>query len=114
MLMLPVSSGMLVLFVVAISVLGLIAGELGPSGLVAPFGGMFAGWLLGGGTPSPWRRVWLKLTLRRHEQELKRLARRQRVLRSGWRVVDGGRTDQESEDAEPPSNDSGPGGKLLH
>jgi membrane associated rhomboid family serine protease len=116
MLMLPVSSGILVLFVVAISVLGLIAGELGPSGLVAPFGGMFAGWLLGGGTPAPWRRAWLKLTLRRHQQELLRLsqARRERVLRSGWRVVDGGQADQESKDTVPPSNDSGPGGKLLH
>jgi membrane associated rhomboid family serine protease len=108
MLMLPVSSGMLVLFVVAISVLGLIAGELGPSGLIAPFGGMFAGWLFGGGTPPPWRRAWLRLTLRRHEQELLRLSRRQRVLKSGWRVVEGGRG--ESEDSKPPS--SGP--KVLH
>jgi membrane associated rhomboid family serine protease len=114
MLVLPVSSGMLVLFVVAVSVLGLIAGELGPSGLVAPFGGMFAGWLLGGGTPSPGRRAWLKLTLRRRERELLRLteARRQRVLKSGWRVVDGGRAPEESDDREPPP--SGPGGKVLH
>jgi membrane associated rhomboid family serine protease len=112
MLVLPVSSGMLVLFVVAVSVLGLIAGELGPSGLVAPFGGMFAGWLLGGGTPPPWRRAWLKLTLRRREQELLRLSRRQRVLRSGWSVVEGGRTKPQSEESEPPS--SGPGGKVLH
>jgi hypothetical protein len=39
-------------------------------------------------------------------------ARRQRVLKSGWRVVDGGRAAEESEDSEPPS--SGPGGKVLH
>jgi membrane associated rhomboid family serine protease len=116
LMVLPVSSGMLVLFVLAVSVLALVAGELGPSGLIAPFGGMFAGWLLGGGTPPPWRRYWLKLTLKRHERELRRLdqARRSRVERSGLRVLEGGRAGREAEDSEPPPSDSGPGGRMLH
>jgi membrane associated rhomboid family serine protease len=115
MMALPVSSGMLVLFVVGVSVLALVSGQLGPSGLVAPFGGMFAGWLFAGGSPPPWRRAWLRLRLRRQEQELARLAevRQRRIRQSGLRVVEGGSRTPD-DDSEPPSSRPGPRGKWLN
>ena len=110
---LPVSSRGLILFAVGISVLLLIAGAMGPSGLVAPFGGMFAGWLLGGGTPSPLRRWWLGLRLRRLDQEA-RNARKKRPPRGGgsrFRVIEGGAARRR--DSDPGNGSSGPG-PLLH
>jgi membrane associated rhomboid family serine protease len=112
MMMLPVSSGMLVLFVVGVSVLALVSGQLGPSGLVAPFGGMLAGWLLAGGSPPPWRRAWLRLRLRRREQQLGE-ARQRRLRQSGLRVLEGGSRPAE-DDSEPPPSRPGPRGKWLN
>jgi membrane associated rhomboid family serine protease len=68
---LPVSSRGLILFVVAMSVLYLIAGAMGPAGLIAPFGGMLSGWMLGG-KPSPLRKAWLKYRLAKLDLEAKR------------------------------------------
>ncbi len=112
---LPVSSRGLVLFVVGASVLAVIAAQMPPSGLIAPFGGMLAGWLLGG-EPMTLRRLWLTFRLRAHERELAALAARQRrrAAASGLRVIPGGGAAREpgtEPDAEP-----GPGGgpRLLH
>lgn len=105
MFVLPVSSRGLIVFVVAVSVLRVVAVAETFEGLVAPFGGMFAGWLLGAGTPSPARRLYLRLRLRQIEREATRdrEERRQRVERSRLRVVRGGKDDD---------GDSGP--KMLH
>jgi membrane associated rhomboid family serine protease len=121
MFVIPVSSRGLIIFVVAVSVLYLIAGADQPSGLVAPFGGMLVGWLLGGGTPSPLRRFWLKFRYKKLEREAERArsTRRDRVARSGLRVIEGGGPDQPN---DPPPNGNGkgkrdgvgPDGRLLN
>jgi membrane associated rhomboid family serine protease len=105
MMLVPVSSRTLVLFVVGTSILAVVALSDLPSGLIAPFGGMLAGWLLGGGTPSPLRRWWLhrRLTATQAELEGERRRRRERVASSGLRVIDGG-----GEDSDQPAPDSGP------
>jgi membrane associated rhomboid family serine protease len=115
---LPVSSRGLVLFAIAVNVLMLIAGAMGPSGLVAPFGGMLAGWLFGGGTPSPLRRWWLRLRLRQLDREATRArtGRRRQAHKSGLRVIQGGA--RRSDDGGPNGSGSnggrsGPGG-LMH
>lgn len=108
---LPVSSRGLILFVVGASLLYLIAGQSGPSGLVAPFGGMFAGWLLGGSTPSPLRRWYLRMRLRQLDKEAARGAqtRKQRVRKSGFRVIEGGNGKRDDDDDQ-----RGPDGNLLN
>ena len=115
---LPVSSRGLILFVVGMSVLYVITLQVPTSGLVAPFGGMLAGWLFGGGSPSPARRFWLKLRLAQLEREAQRdrTVRKRRVERSGLRVIEG-------EGGAPPKPDGGngkgddgrgPDGRLLN
>jgi membrane associated rhomboid family serine protease len=101
---LPISSRGLILFVVGISVLSLIAGQTPPSGHLALFAGMGLGWLLGGGSPSPLRRAYLRFRLARLDQEVvsERRARKKRARRSGFRVIEGGQDD----------DDDGP--KILH
>ncbi len=96
---LPISSRGLLLFVVGANVLMVIAGALNFAGHVALFAGMGAGWLLGGGTPSPARRFVLKLRLKQLSAEQARLKeqRRDRVKRSKLRVIDGGRAQEDSE-----------------
>jgi membrane associated rhomboid family serine protease len=103
---LPVSSRGLILFVIGMSVMYLIAGATPPSGHVAPFAGMVFGWLLGGGTPSPLRRLYLKFRLSRLEQEVRRdrNTRKKRAQASGLRVIDGGRDEGKG----------GGGGRMLH
>ena len=110
---LPVSSRGLILFAVGISLLLLIAGAMGPSGLVAPFGGMFAGWLLGGGTPSPLRRWWLRLRLRQLDREAKHTRKRRppRVSGAKLRVIKGGAARRRDSDPDNGSSQSGP---LVH
>jgi membrane associated rhomboid family serine protease len=117
---LPVGSRGLILFVVGLSVLYLVTLEMPPSGLLAPFGGMIAGYLFGGSTPSPARKLWLKFRLARLEQEAQRErhVRKQRVQRSGLRVIEGGSTP--GEDASPKKTNGktegprGPDGNLLN
>ncbi|HET9959290.1 MAG TPA: rhomboid family intramembrane serine protease [Polyangiaceae bacterium] len=96
---LPVSSTGLIVFVIAASLMYIVIGERGPAGAIAPFGGMLAGWLFGGSTPSPFRRLWLKLRLAQLDAEARREARdrRKRVERSDLRVISGGKkTDREN------------------
>lgn len=94
----PASSKVLIWMVIGLSVLRVIALSQTPEGLLSPFGGMFAGWLLGGGTPSPLRRAYLKWKLARLEQETKsqRDERSERVRKANLRVVAGGKSDKSS------------------
>ncbi len=113
MFILPISSTWLIVFVIAVSVLRVIALSHAPEGLLSPFGGMFAGWLLGGGTPSPLRRFYLRFKLGQLEKKAEREAqqvrttRRRRVERSGFKVIEGGSSGDD--DDEPPSGPSGGG-----
>lgn len=110
---LPVSSRGLILFVVGISVLYLIAGATPPSGHIAMFAGMGLGWLLGGGTPSPLRRGYLRFRLARLEVEARREGevRRKRAKSSGLRVIPGGRDGGSTGGS---SGRGGSGGSMLH
>jgi membrane associated rhomboid family serine protease len=111
MFLFPVSSKGLIGFVFVMNVLYVIAAQMGPSGAVAPFGGMLAGWLLGGGTPSPMRRAWLKLRLAQLDSEARRAKgdRKKRVAASSLRVVGGGKRGRDGTD-----DDDGPSGTLLN
>lgn len=108
---LPVTSGGMVIFIVAMSALRIVAASAEPEGLLSPFGGMLAGWLLGGSTPSPLRRAYLRLRLAQLDREAARGARSAAAKRKGspLRVIEGGRG------PNPRSgDDGGPGGSLLH
>jgi membrane associated rhomboid family serine protease len=109
MFVLPVSSRGLILFVVGGAVLYTFAAAMPTSGLIAPFGGMLAGWLLGGGSPSPLRRLWLKMRLAQLDAEARRdsKAQKRRAARSGFKVIEGGR----GRDSDPGNEDSSPGGR---
>lgn len=110
MFVLPVSSTGLIVFVFAMNVLYVIAAQMGPSGALAPFGGMLAGWLLAGGNPSPLRKLYLKLRLAQLDAEARRARgeRRRRVAQSRLRVVEGGKRGRDHDD------DDGGGGHLLN
>lgn len=121
MFVVPVSSGGLIVFVVAISILYVVVGAQRECGLIAPFGGMLAGWLLGGGTPSPLRRWYLKRKLERLDREASQVrdARRKRVEGSNLRVIAGGRRQNpDGTERKPSTNgksrDRGPDGNLLN
>ena len=103
---LPVTSRGLLWFVIGFSVLRLIAVQQTPEGLISPFGGLAAGWLLGSGTPSPLRRLYLKFRYSQLQREAEQEARerRRRGQRSKLSVIEGGRRD----------DDDGPGGKYLN
>jgi membrane associated rhomboid family serine protease len=107
---LPISSRGLVGFIVAMSTLRLVANAIGAEGAFSPFGGMIAGWLLGGSTPSPLRRAYLKLRLFQLDREASRGARAgaQRRKDANLRVIEGGRGKTPSRD------DDGSGGRMLH
>jgi len=110
MFVIPVTTRGLLIFVVLMNVMYLIAQVAAPEGLIAPFGGMLAGWLFGSGSPSPLRRAWLKLKLAQLDAEARREAdaRKQRVAKSGLQVLEGGRG-RDSDDDEPKKP---PGGWL--
>lgn len=105
---LPVTSRMLVIWVVGLATLYLIAGARPHSGLIAPFGGMLCGWLLGGGTPSPLRKAWLRLRLAQLDSEAQREGqrRKRRANPAGLRAIPGGRRDDD--------DDRGPDGRFLN
>ncbi len=105
---LPVTSRGLILMTAGYNVLTLIVGAMSPSGTIALFGGMLSGWLLGGGSPSPVRRLWLRYRLNRLDNEARRESRR-KTRPVGWRVIRGG-------GGEKDGNDSGhdSGGRMLH
>jgi hypothetical protein len=106
----PVSAGGMVIFIAVMSLLRIVADSRGPEGLLSPFGGMFAGWLLGGGTPSPLRRAYLKLRLAQLDREARRGGRgaSERRKDSRLRVIEGGRGKSSSN-----GNGTGSGG-MLH
>ena len=63
-LVLPVTSTVLILFVVGVAVLRLLAADNVPEGVVSAFGSMGFAWLVAGSEPSPLRRVWLRWRVR--------------------------------------------------
>jgi len=107
---LPVTSSGMVIFIVAMSALRVVAAAPGTEGLLSPFGGMFAGWLLGASTPSPFRRAYLRLRLAQLDREASRGAREAKARRkaSSLRVIEGGRGG-----TERGSKPDG-GGRMLH
>jgi membrane associated rhomboid family serine protease len=111
MFVLPVSSTGLIWFVVAMSVLRVIALSQTTEGLLSPFGGMAAGWLLGSGTPSPLRRWYLRVKLGQVERGMARDKQRRsdRVKHSKLGVIEGGKGKRNSD--EPPR---GPDGNMLN
>ena len=115
MFVVPVTSRGLIIFVLLMNLMYLIALAGGPEGQIAPFGGMLAGWLLGG-SPSPFRRAWLKVRLAQLDAEARREAgaRKKRVSRAGFQVIEGGKSDET--DDVPPSGGGkkGPKGGWLN
>jgi membrane associated rhomboid family serine protease len=105
---LPVSATQLLWFVVGFSVLRLIAASGTAEGLVSPFGGMLAGWLLGSGTPSPARRLILRWRYRQLEREAaeSKAKRQSRVRQAPFSVIEGGRKKDDDDDT--------PGGRILN
>ena len=88
---LPVGGRGLLIATIGISLAMVVVNAIGPSGAIAPFAGMLAGWLFGGGTPTPLRRWWLKWRLGRLESEVT-VERRRRVAAAKGRfeVLPGG------------------------
>jgi len=112
----PVTSTGLIVFMLAVNIMYLIAQAGGPEGQIAPFGGMLAGYLFGGGTPSPLRRVWLKLRLAQLDAEARREAdaRKKRVARAGFEVIEGGKSEQDKERSGNGNGKKGPDGGWLN
>lgn len=100
---LPVSGKGLIIFVVALNVLYILANEVRREGLVTPFGGMLAGWMLADG--SPLRRFYLQWKFRRLQSQSESLRgvraalvtekREKRANAPGLRVIKGGKTDKD-------------------
>jgi membrane associated rhomboid family serine protease len=67
MMVLPITGLTLVWFTVGFYILSLLAVGSPPEGLLAPFGAMLCGYLLGGGEPSPLRKAFLRWKLKRLE-----------------------------------------------
>lgn len=108
-MLIPVTSGVLILVVIGYNVVRLVLGQMPPEGLLAPFGGMFFGWLLGGGNPSPLRKAWLKLRLAQLDTQARRGGgpRKPRRNPGGLRVIPGGRADDDDDG-------KGPDGRWLN
>ena len=88
---LPIGSRGLLIATIGISIALVAADAIGPSGAIAPFAGMLAGWLFGGGTPSPARRWWLRFKLNRLESEaVAERQRRRATAKRRFEVLDGG------------------------
>jgi hypothetical protein len=87
---LPVTSTGLLIFVIGITVLYVLAGTRPPEGVVTPFGGMLAGYLFGAGSPTPARRLWLKLRYRWIARRAAKFQRKGGTPR--LRVIEGGET----------------------
>lgn len=106
---LPVTSTGLLVFIIGFSVLRLISAQQTPEGLIAPFGGLAAGWLLGGGTPSPARRLYLKFRYAQLQREAEREARARRAKRGPLSVIEGGQGKRRKG-----RGSDGPGGKYMN
>jgi membrane associated rhomboid family serine protease len=112
--LLPITPRTIILLAVGTPFVYLLFRALPPEGIPGSLGGCFAGWLLGGGTPSPLRRYWLKFRIGRLDAEVAREAaqRKKRVERSRLKVIEGGLAKP-----EPPSNGEkgrGPDGRWLN
>ena len=103
----PMSSRTLILVMVGFNLLMVAAGQSPEEGLLAPFFGMSLGWLLGGSTPSPLRKAWLRLRLAQLDGEARRQGARRKARPNpgGLRVIPGGRADDD---------DKGPDGRWLN
>jgi membrane associated rhomboid family serine protease len=83
---LPVTSTGLLVFVIGFSVFLVLANEHRAEGLITPFGGMLGGYLFGAGTPSPARRLVLKVRY----FFMARRASKVRGNQPKLRIIDGG------------------------
>lgn len=89
---LPVTGRGMLIFIVGFSFLRLVAIQDAPEGLLSPFGGLLAGWLFGSGTPSPFRRLYLRFRysqLQRRQNDAV-LAKGKRIRKSSLEVIEGG------------------------
>jgi membrane associated rhomboid family serine protease len=112
--LLPISPRTIILLAVGTPFVYLLFRTIPPEGIPGSLGGCLAGWLLGGGTPSPLRRYWLKFRIGRLDAEVAREAaqRKKRVERSRLKVIEGGRAKP-----EPPvegEKGRGPDGRWLN
>ncbi len=106
---LPVSTRVLVGFTIGFSVLLVIAAGHLPEGVLAPFGGMGVGYLLGAGTPSPVRRWWLRRKLRKIERSSATKGSAPPMERGRLRLIQGLK-----EDPPPRSTTRGKGDPWLN
>jgi len=83
---LPVTSTGLLVFVIGFSVFLVLANGQMHEGLITPFGGMLGGYLFGAGTPSPARRLLLKVRY----FFIARRASKVRGKQPKLRIIDGG------------------------
>ena len=90
---LPITPRMLIYMTLGWPALYLIFRSTPSEGIPALYFGAGAGWLLGGDTPSPLRRYWLKYRIGRLDSEVAKEAaqRKKRVERSRLKVIEGGR-----------------------
>lgn len=110
----PVSGRTLILVVLGFALLRLAAANQPEEGLLSPFFGMLIGWGIGGGTPSPLRKAWLKLRLAQLEGRQGKATgssrssgpRKPRPNPGGLRVIPGGRSEDD--------DDKGPDGRWLN
>jgi len=93
---LPIGSRGLIVATIGLSLLLVLANALGPSGHIAPFAGILAGWLFGGSSPSPLRRLYLKWRLARLDAEASQGSRRGRD-RGHLQVLPGGKSRSRSD-----------------
>jgi membrane associated rhomboid family serine protease len=85
-----------VIITVALALLNLVATDHPPpEGMLAPFGGILVGYLLGGGSPSPIKKAFLRWKLRKLEASGRAKAA---AGRGGLRVVPGGREGEPKRD----------------
>lgn len=115
MFVVPVNSRALIIIVLFFNLMYLIAGAGRPEGQISPFGGMLAGWLLSG-SPSPFRRAWLKLRLAQLDAEARREAdaRKKRVARAGFQVIEGGKSETTDDGSSSGDGRKGPNGGWLN
>jgi membrane associated rhomboid family serine protease len=97
---LPVSGMGFIAFVLVMNVLYILANEVRREGLVSPFGGMLAGYLLADG--SPLRRFYLQWKFRRLQSQSESLrgiraaiVREKKPNPAGLRVIKGGKSDKD-------------------
>jgi hypothetical protein len=113
---LPITARMVIVLAVGMPFIYLVFRSVPTEGFPARMGGVFAGWLLGGGTPSPVRRYWLKLRMNRLDAEVLREAaqRKQRAARSRLKVIEGGLAKGDPAAPEDGEKGRGPDGRWLN